>query len=159
MKINFIKNFLLIISAFLFFNLPSSADELTDVQTFFENYIKSANSYSKSVVNYYMPDARIIRVVVKPDGTKESVNFSMDRYKKELKKGLPLARLSKYKNKYTNKNFEKLGNGDYKITALRTPNGDKKGLPFYFIVTNTDDGWKVKEESMDTTVQKSLTSK
>ena len=33
---------------------------------------------------------------------------------------------------------------------------DKSGLPFHFIVTKTDKGYKVKEESMDTTVQKFL---
>lgn len=135
------------------------ADELEDVQNFFDNYIKAANSYSKTVTDFYLPDAKIIRVVVKPDGATKSVDFPMQRYKSELKKGQPLARLSRYKNKYTERKFEKLPDGDYKISALRTPNGDKKALPFYFIVTKTDDGWKVKEESMQTTVQKFLTSK
>ncbi len=135
------------------------ADEIDDVKTFFDNYIKAANSYSKTVTDFYLPDAKIIRVVQKPDGTLESVNFPMERYKKELSKGMRLAKLSRYKNTYTNKSFKKLENGDYKISAIRTPNRDKTGLPFHFIVTNTKDGWKVKEESMQTTVQKFLTSK
>ncbi len=142
-----------------FFVQNAFADELQDVQDFFENYIKAANSYSKTVTDFYLPDAKIIRVVLKPEGDTQSVDFPMERYKKELKKGQPLARLSKYKNKYTDKKFEKLSNGDYKISALRTPNGDKRALPFYFIVTKTEEGWKVKEESMQTTVQKFLTSK
>ncbi len=141
------------------FIAPSFADELQDVQTFFDNYVKAANSYSKSVTDFYLPDAKIIRVVQKPDGTLQSVDFPMERYKKELSKGLRLAKLSRYKNTYTNKSFKKLDDGDYKISAIRTPNRDKAGLPFYFIVTNTKDGWKVKEESMQTTVQKFLTSK
>ena len=143
----------------MFFMNCAFADELEDVQKFFDNYVQAANSYSKTVVDYYLPNANIVRVVLKPDGTTQSVNFPMERYKKELKKGQPLARLSRYKNKYTEKKFEKLPDGDYKISALRTPNGDKKALPFYFIVTKTENGWKVKEESMQTTVQKLLSSK
>lgn len=138
---------------------PSFSDELSDVEAFFENYINAANSYSKSVVDFYLPDAKIIRVVKKPDGTSQSVSFTMKRYKSELKKGLSLAKLTRYKNKYTNRKFEKLPNGDYKIAAMRTPNEDKDALPFYFIITNTEDGWKAKEESMTTTVQKFLKSK
>ena len=143
----------------MFFMNCAFADELEDVQKFFDNYVQAANSYSKTVVDYYLPNATNVRVVLKPDGTTQSVNFPMERYKKELKKGQPLARLSRYKNKYTEKKFEKLPDGDYKISALRTPNGDKKALPFYFIVTKTENGWKVKEESMQTTVQKFLSSK
>jgi len=45
------------------FIAPSFADELQDVQTFFDNYVKAANSYSKSVTDFYLPDAKIIRVV------------------------------------------------------------------------------------------------
>lgn len=138
---------------------PSFAEEIDDVKAFFENYVKAANSYSKNVINFYLPDAKIIRVVKKPDGTLESVDFPMERYSKELTRGARLAKLSKYKNTYTNKTYKKLDNGDYKISATRTPNRDKTGLPFYFIVTKTDNGWKVKEESMQTTVQKFLTSK
>ena len=151
----------IVISAFLLlgFIAPSFADELEDVKTFFENYIKAANSYLKNVTDFYLPDAKIIRVVQKPDGGLESVDFPMERYKKELTKGMRLAKLSRYKNTYTNKAYKKLDNGDYKISAIRTPNRDKTGLPFYFIVTNTQNGWKVKEESMQTTVQKFLTSK
>ena len=85
--------------------------------------------------------------------------FQWKDIKKNFQKDLRLAKLSRYKNTYTNKSFKKLDDGDYKISAIRTPNRDKAGLPFYFIVTNTKDGWKVKEESMQTTVQKFLTSK
>lgn len=143
----------------MFFMNCAFADELEDVQKFFDNYVQAANSYSKTVVDYYLPNANIVRVVLKPDGTTQSVNFPMERYKKELKKGQPLARLSRYKNKYTEKKFEKLPDGDYKISALRTPNGDKKALPFYFIVTKTENGWKVKEESMQKKKKKFLSSK
>lgn len=155
----FKKIILMFVLIFGFAIAPVNADELSDVQAFFENYIKAANSYSKTLVNYYQPDAKIIRVVIKPDKTTQSVDFPMSRYKNELRKSAPLARLSRYKNTYTDKKFEKLENGDYKISALRTPNNDKKGLPFHFIVTNTPDGWKVKEELMHTTVQKFLNTK
>ena len=77
----------------MFFMNCAFADELEDVQKFFDNYVQAANSYSKTVVDYYLPNANIVRVVLKPDGTTQSVNFPMERYKKELKKGQPLARL------------------------------------------------------------------
>ena len=156
------KKFMAVFASLLIFNISSAkvfADELSDVKIFFVYYVKAANSYSKSVTDYYLPDAKIIRVVIKPDGTEQPVDFPMARYNSELRKGLPLARLSRYKNTYTDVNYEKLSDGDYKITAMRKPNQDKKPLPFYFIATNTKDGWKVKEESMHTTVQKFLKSK
>lgn len=153
------KKPLLLIILSVFIISGAYADELDDVQTFFESYVDAANSYSKTVTNYYLPGAKIIRVVEKPDGTTQSVNFSMDRYKTELKKGQKLARLAKYKNKYTDRKFTKLENGDYKISAQRTPSKGTESYPFYFIITNTDDGWKVKEESMHTPVQKFLSAK
>jgi len=156
---NMLRKIQIFIICLFLFAAPSFADELQEVQVFFDDYVKAANSYSKTVTDYYLPDAKIIRVVIKPDGSMQSVTFPMERYKKELKKGQPLARLSRYKNTYTNKKFEKLDDGGYKISAIRIPNNDKKGLPFHFIVKNTPEGWKVKEESMQTTVQKFLTSK
>lgn len=150
----------LILFLCLFFAaIPSYSSDLGEVETFFESYVNAANSYSKDVVNYYLNDAKIIRVVLKKDGTTQAVSFPMERYRDELIKGQKFAKVAKYKNTYVNRNFEKLEDGNYKITASRIPNRDKTGLPFYFIVTKTDDGWKIKEESMETTVQKFLTSK
>ncbi len=88
----------------------------------------------------------------KPEGTKVSVPFPMSAYVSQMKKSSGLAKLVNYKNRYENIKITQVGE-DYKISATRIPMKDKNGLPFYFIVTETKNGYKVKEESMDTTVQ------
>jgi hypothetical protein len=69
-----------------------------------------------------------------------------------MKKSSGLAKLVHYTNRYEDVKVTKIGE-DYKINATRIPMKDKTGLPFYFIVTKTKDGYKIKEESMDTKVQ------
>lgn len=134
------------------------ADELTDVQSFFNNYVNAANSYADNLPTYYIPNAKIIRVVYKPDGTKQPVVIPFDRYLSELRKSATIAKTVHYKNNYTNRSYIKAGS-DYKISTIRIPRNDKSGLPAYFIVTKTPQGWKIKEESMGTTVQKFLNAK
>ena len=145
------KKFLIFIS--LFFFSVAFADELSDVREFFDSYIKAANSYKKNIPDYYSPEARIIRVVIKPDGSKQSVEFNVEDYMRQLKKRSKLARIVRYKNRYEDIQVSELGSGKYKISALRYPMRDKIGLNFYFIVENTDNGYKVIEESMETDVQ------
>jgi hypothetical protein len=114
--------------------------------------VNAANSYSATVPDYYLPNAKITRVVNKPDGTKVSVPFPMSAYVSQMKKSSGLAKLVHYTNRYEDVKVTKIGE-DYKINATRIPMKDKTGLPFYFIVTKTKDGYKIKEESMDTKVQ------
>ena len=40
---------------------------------FFNKYIDAANSYSETITDFYSPNAKIIRVVMKPDGTTATV--------------------------------------------------------------------------------------
>ena len=150
------KKIFLIILSLICFQGFVLADDVSDVRTFFNNYVKDANSFSPSILNYYLPNARIIRVVHKKEGGLVSIDFPMSAYADQLKKGEKLAKMVGYSNKYTNINVKKLTNGNYKISAIRTPMKDKTGLPFHFIVTKTNSGYKVAEESMDTTVQKFL---
>ena len=138
---------------FIFFFSVAFADEISDVRVFFDSYVKAANSYKKNIPDYYSPDARIIRVVIKPDGSKQSVEFNVDDYMKQLKKKAKFARIVRYKNRYEDISVSELGNGKYKVSALRYPMRDKTGLNFYFIVENTENGYKVVEESMETDVQ------
>ncbi len=145
------KKILLILCAFLCLQTFVFADE-TDVRNFFNSYVEAANSYSTNIPDYYLPNARIIRVVHKPDGTKVKVLFPMSAYTEQMKKSSGLAKLVRYSNRYENVKISPVGE-DYKITATRIPMKDKVGLPFHFIVTETNDGYKVKEESMDTKVQ------
>ena len=133
------------------------ADEIQDVQCFFNRFIDAANSYSSDYFNYYSDDAKIFRNVEKPDGSVQSVNIPLSRYKLEAKKTSKFAKLRKYKNKYFNVQVSPLGE-NYKITALRMPSTSDYKIPAYFIVGKDNNGnWKVKEESMNTKVQKFLT--
>ncbi len=153
----FKKIIMLLLPLFVF--VPSAfADEVQDVQAFFNSFVNASNTYATNIPNYYVKNAKIVRVVYKPDGTKQAVVIPFDRYLQELKKGAALARTVRYKNRYENQKVTKVGN-DYKLSAIRIPRNDKSGLPAYFIITKTQNGWKIKEESMGTNVQKFLEAK
>lgn len=138
------------------FTLKVSADEVQDVQSFFNRYIEAANSYSCDYFDFYSENAKIIRVVEKPDGTQETVNIPLARYKCEAKKSSKFARLRKYKNRYFNVKIFPQGE-NYKITAMRMPSTSDYKIPAYFIVKKNNNGeWKITEESMNTRVQKFL---
>ena len=132
------------------------ADEIQDVQCFFNEYVSAANNYSCDYFDYYTNNAKIIRIVEKPDGTQQAVNIPLDRYKCEAKKTSKLAKLRKYKNKYFNVRIFPQGE-DYKIVAMRMPSTSDYKIPAYFIIGQDCNGnWKIKEDSMNTKVQKFL---
>ena len=129
------------------------ADDVKDVEKFFNNYVAAANSYDSCYFNFYTDDAKIIRVVEKDNGTKQSVNIPLERYKCEARRSTKLMKLRKYKNYYFNVKIFPHGN-DYKIVALRMPSTSDYKVPAYFIVGKDSNGeWKIKEESMNTKVQ------
>lgn len=146
------NRYIILILALLFIAPCSFADDIADVKNFFNSYVNDANSFSTNIPNYYMNNAVIERVVHKKDGTKQAVTFPMSAYKEQMAKSAKIAKMLGYKNNYKNINVIKSGN-DFKISALRYPNKDKVGMPFYFIVTKTSNGYKIKKESMDTVVQ------
>lgn len=134
------------------------ADEIQDVQCFFNQYIDAANNYSDDYFDYYSDNAKIVRVVEKPDGTMESVDIPLERYKTEAKKSSKIAKLRNYKNRYFNVRILPHGK-DYKIVALRMPSTSDYKIPAHFIVGKDCTGsWKIKEESMNTKVQRFLKS-
>ncbi len=147
-----------ILTALLLGSFVAFADNQTDVLNTFNNYVKDANSYSKNLPDYYVNNAKIIRVVNKKQGGKQSVIIPFDRYLKELKGHSTLAKTVGYKNNYVNKKVTKINN-DYKVSATRIPRNDKTGLPCHFIFTKQGNVWKIKEESMTTNVQTFLTAK
>ena len=153
-----IKKILMSVLCLLAFFGCAWADEMSDVQSFFNSFVNASNTYSTTLPSYYVNNAKIVRIVYKPDGTKQAVVIPFDRYLQELKKGAALARTVRYKNRYENQKVTKVGN-DYKLSAIRIPRNDKSGLPAYFIITKTQNGWKIKEESMGTNVQKFLEAK
>lgn len=129
------------------------ASEEGDAVNFFKKYIVAANSYSPEILTFYAPDAKIIRQVIKPDGTPVDINTDTETYIKQLKLGQRMAKLRKYKNTYTNIKSEKVKNG-YKISSLRQPSGEKYKLKTYMIVQKQPDGkWLIVEEFMQTKVQ------
>ena len=153
-----IKKITLCLICLIAFYGAAKADEISDVQTFFNNFVNASNTYSTNLPNYYIPNAKIIRVVHKPDGTKQAVIIPFDRYLQELKKGAAIAKTVGYKNRYVNQKVTKIGD-NYKLSATRIPRNDKTGLEAYFIITKTPSGYKIKEESMGTTVQRFLNAK
>lgn len=152
------KKFFLTFCVICFSFSCSFADDVQDVQCFFNKYIDAANNYSCDYFDYYCNNAKIIRVVEKPDGTQQSVDIPLERYKSEVKKSSKLARIRNYKNRYFNVKIHPYGN-DYKIVAMRMPSTSDYKIPAYFIVGKDANGqWKIKEESMNTRVQKFLKS-
>ena len=145
-----------VLTCFSCFALSVLADELKDVQSFFNSYVAAANNYSQDYFKFYSDNAKIIRVVEKPDGTKESVNVPLSRYKSETKKSLKLMRLAKYKNYYFDVKIVPYGD-NYKLSALRMPSTSDYKIPAYFVIGKDKSGnFKIKEESMNTKVQKFL---
>ena len=150
------KNLFCVFVLFLCVNVRCFADEIQDVQCFFNDYVTAANNYSCDYFDYYTNNAKIIRVVEKPDGTEQSVNIPLERYKSEAKKTSKLAKLRNYKNKYLNVRILPYGD-DYKVVAMRMPSTSDYKIPAYFIIGKDCNGdWKIKEESMNTKVQKFL---
>lgn len=145
----FLFMFLLLIYSCSF----SFADETTEVKQFFNNYVSAGNNYASDFFNYYSDNAKIKRVVEKPDGTTQTVNIPLSRYKCEAKKSTALAKLRKYKNKYLNIKISKQGD-NYKISADRMPSTSDYKIPAEFIIGKDINGeWKIKEESLNTRVQ------
>jgi len=150
------KNIICVLGVLLCSNLSCSADEIQDVQCFFNKYIDAANSYSSDYFTYYSDNAKIIRVVEKPDGTFKEVDIPLEAYKSEAKKSSKLAKLRNYKNRYFNVKITPHGK-DYKVAAMRMPSTSDYKIPAHFIIGKDCKGeWKIKEESMNTKVQRFL---
>ena len=126
---------------------------------FFNNkYATYANNYNAELLDLYSPDVKIIREVVKPTGETVDVVVPAKRYFNELKIGQKTAKLRKYKNKYRNIKAETVPNG-IKISAERQPSRENYWLKMYQILEDTDSGFKIREEMMQTKVQSFLNQK
>lgn len=152
------KKALLIILSMVLFPLSVFANDTAEIKEIFNKYVNDANSYSRSLPDYYTDNAKIVRVVNKKQGGQKSVVIPYDRYLKELSGHSALAKAVNYKNRYVNIKVAKHGD-DYKLSATRIPRNDKYGLPCYFIYTKQGSSWKIKEESMTTNVQTFLSAK
>ncbi len=152
-----LKMVLIILSA-IFINDVVLASTTQKAVEFFKQYQEYANSYNENLLQMYSPDAKIIREVVKPTGETVDVVVPSKRFFKELKIGQKTAKLRRYKNKYRNISAQETPQG-IKITAERQPSSETYWLKMYQIVQNTDSGFKIKEEMMQTKVQSFLKHK
>ncbi len=144
---------LIIVGLLCIANSVVFADDTADAIKFFKRYVNAANSYDKSILQMYSPNARIIRQVIKPDGALEDIETDTNTYLRQLQLGQKTARLRRYKNSYTNIRAEKISNG-IKISSLRQPSGEKYRLRTYMIIQKQPNGeWLIIEEMMQTKVQ------
>lgn len=148
------KKIFLTLAMMSFAMLSVLADGKQDAIDFFNSYVKAANTYDPAVATMYSPNAKIIREVIKPDGTLVDVDTDTATYIRQMKIGQAGAKLKNYKNNYTNIDAVALSDGSYKVTSLRQPSNETYKLKTYMIVKKQPNGkWLITEEMMQTKVQ------
>jgi len=148
------KNLLSFIFISVLVLMPAVAGDKEDALAAFNQYVNDANSYSNKTTTYYTPNAKIIRQVIKPDGTLVNVYTDTSTYITQLKIGQAGAKLKNYKNNYTNVVVTPLGPGKVKISSVRHPSVDNDSLKTYMIFQKQADGrWMIIEELMQTRQQ------
>lgn len=146
------KRFLLIFSIVCLCSVSVVFAEYTadEVLTFFDNYVKSANSFDKDLfAKYYSGAPAIYRVVEKKDGSVESVKIPFDIYKKEAAKNRKFGKLARYKNSYSDLKVSRSGE-DFKLEATRNPSPGGSFSAYFIIGPDSDGNLKIKTESMNT---------
>jgi hypothetical protein len=143
---------ILLTLAFLIFGLTAFATETEEALNFFNNFVQASNNYSSSLLNMYSDNAKIIRQVVKSDGSTVNVPFSINDYRRQLRLSSKIAKLRNYKNNYSNITIVKVPNG-YKINSVRTPSLSKDKLKASIIVRQVNEKWLIIEELMQTREQ------
>lgn len=147
------KKILLTILTLGIVSLTALADEKQEALNFFNSYVEGANTYSPAIAEMYSPSAKIIRQIVKPDGTTANATTDTATYIKQMKIGQAGAKLRHYKNTYTNIVATPV-EGGYKVSSLRQPSGEDYKLKAYMIVKKQPNGkWLITEEMMQTKVQ------
>ena len=148
------KKILLTTIALLMITLSVFADDKQAALDFFNGYVRAANTYNPTIADMYSPNAKIIRQVIKPDGTTADAVTDTATYLKQMKLGQAGARIKGYKNNYTNISVTEMPNGAYKISSLRQPSSESYKLKTYMIVKKQPNGkWLITEEMMQTKVQ------
>ena len=148
------KKFLTILAILIGFSTVVFADDKQDALNFFNSYVNAANTYSPTVPDMYSPSAKIIRQVIKPDGTTVDVATDTATYIKQMKLGQAGAKLKHYTNKYTDISVTPVSGDSYKVSSLRQPSSEDYKLKTYMIVKKQPNGkWLIVEEMMQTKVQ------
>lgn len=147
------KKYILTLLSLFIVSSSVLADDKQEALNFFNSYVNAANNYSPTVAEMYSPSAKIIRQVVKPDGTTVDVATDTATYIKQMKIGQAGAKLRHYKNTYTNIVATPV-EGAFKVASMRQPSGEDYKLKTYMIVKKQPDGkWLIIEEMMQTKVQ------
>ena len=147
------KKIFISIMVLMFASLTAMADDKQAAADFFKNYVNAANTYSDTITDMYSPKAKIIREVVKPDGTLVDVDTDTATYMKQLRLNRSIAKVRKYTNKYRNITVTPVANG-YKVASERQPKGETYWLKSYQIVQKQPNGkWLIVEEMMQTKEQ------
>ena len=148
------KKIILSVLTLVFVSLSVFADSEQEALKFFNSYVEGANNYSPTIADMYSPNAKIIRQIIKPDGTTADAETDTATYIKQMKLGQAGAKLRQYKNHYTNITITALDENTFKVSSLRQPSGETYKLKTYMIVKKQPDGnWKIIEEMMQTKVQ------
>ena len=148
------KKLFLLLLIYTIITVSAYADNKKEAVSFFNKYINAANTYSNTVTDMYSPTAKIIRQVVKPDGTTVDVLTNTATYVKQMKIAQAGAKLRQYKNNYSNITVTQISPTKFKISALRQPTGETYKLKTYQIVEKQQNGkWIIVEEMMQTKQQ------
>ncbi len=148
------KKILSLLIVFTGVSLSVFADNEEEALYFFNNYVRAANSYSSTIADMYSPKAKIIRQVVKPDGTTVDVETNTSTYITQMKIGQAGAKLRHYTNSYSDIEVSKISDDRYKVSSLRQPSGETYKLKAYMILEKQpSDKWLIVEEMMQTKEQ------
>lgn len=148
------KKILTIICLSLLITSRAYANNKQEALDFFNNYVSAANTYSTSIASMYSPNAKIIRQVVKPDGSTVNVYTDTATYVKQMKISQGVAKMRQYTNSYSNIVVTEIDNDKYKVSSLRQPKGEVYKLKTYMILQKQPSGnWIIIEELMQTKEQ------
>ncbi len=148
------RKLFLTILAMMFVSLSVFADDKQEALAAFNSYVNAANTYNTEVTAFYSPSAKIIRQVIKPDGTLVNVYTNTSTYITQMKLGQAGAKIKKYKNNYTNIVVTPISAGKVKISSVRHPSVDNDSLKAYMVFQKQANGkWIIVEEMMQTRQQ------
>ena len=148
------KKIILSLMTLCLVSLSALADDKQEALEFFNSYVKAANTYNPVITEMYSPSAKIIRQVIKPDGTTQDVNTDTATYIRQMKLGQTGAKLRHYTNDYTSIAVTPIEGNKYKVSSLRQPSGETYKLKTYMILQKQPNGkWLIVEEMMQTKVQ------
>ena len=148
------KKLLFTIFALMIVSLSVFADDKQEALKAFNSYTNMANTYNTALFDFYSPDAKIIRQVIKPDGGLVNVLTDTSTYITQMKIGQVGAKARKYKNNYTNVVATPISAGKVKISSVRHPSVDNDSLKAYMVFQKQPNGkWLIVEEMMQTRQQ------